>query len=387
LRSVLIDTVQQAEAKFATVPWIIPRALFVAQSIASGLKGPDAEIVMIIYNRHRPLDISASTAPPAGSEDCGEDYFDVVRLSSGLPVAWQVVASEAMTRSVQQFLDHPVAKESEGNRLVGVTPQAQPINSTSDGDQRRSLSSLVILVDVPEDVAVALKHQFENPCRFESVDSVHSLVQFEQSLRQGKQRLWLNFRDAIPGVSNMPSMLARWVWIARNLTLVVLCTLCGLFGLSQWMDNQALLDEESKQATIYRELFPQQKLPRSIRRTLESELAALRDSTSSSEKINLSKLNAAWVWFHAVRSIPDNPRSRIESMQFVDDRIVLLEGVTGTVEDLNQLIDALKQNGFSFALPNIQKVGNGVRIEIREAVLSENNVESLNRDLSGEGKP
>jgi type II secretory pathway component PulL len=381
LRSILLEALNQVEATSITVPWITPRALLCAQSIASETSRSSFNAVVVIYTPRQKQENVVST----GNLALNEDYFDVVRISSGLPVSWHVVAVERGLTNILKFVDHPIdgeCLENPQDTPASTSPQLQPSGDTKNSTEAEYT---LILVDVPSELADQLVNQQGSPRRLETRDSDQCIIQMMQSLQRGTQSPWVNFRDGSLGTSLLPSVLARWVWTAQGLTLVALTALCILFGLSSWIDNQTLREEQGKQASIYRDLFPQQKIPRSIRRTLDSELIALLNSKPSSANISHGKSNAAWVWFHAMRSIPNNPRSRIQSMQFVDDRIVLLEGVTGSVDDLNQLIDALRQNGFSFALPNIQKAGSTVRIEIRDAILSADQIEALYHRFAKEG--
>jgi hypothetical protein len=119
---------------------------------------------------------------------------------------------------------------------------------------------------------------------------------------------------------------------------------------------------------VFKDLFPKQRVPRSIRRNLESELVRLK-ATDVNPADRPATENAAWVWAHTVNTLPEDGEFRVQTMEFSQSEIVTLSGVAGNYEELQKLLDRLHSAKFEFVVPSVANSGTGLALQIQKATI------------------
>lgn len=103
----------------------------------------------------------------------------------------------------------------------------------------------------------------------------------------------------------------------------------------------------AQQETLFRELFPGEKLPVGLMSRFQSEHRRLRITKGSESRPKIPSVLA--VFYSFLESLPseDKVRFQIQNMRFERESLSVLIGNVATVEDLDYFRNALEQAGFS----------------------------------------
>jgi hypothetical protein len=200
------------------------------------------------------------------------------------------------------------------------------------------------------------------------VDLESARGSFAEKMANGRVCPWMNFRAGALASNRLHPTYRNWVSINVAATILVLlvCAI-SLWGRS-YLDNLEIEKLENEQAMVFKDLFPNQRVPRSIRRNLESELVRLK-AIDTNDSDRPATENAAWVWAHAVKTLPEHGEFRVQSMEFAQSEIVSLSGVVGNYEELQRLLDRLRSARFELVVPSVTKKGTGLALQIQNATI------------------
>lgn len=158
-----------------------------------------------------------------------------------------------------------------------------------------------------------------------------------------------------------PSAIYVYAWLT-TLAILVFVILAGLYYRKSQYESQTQRIDRLQQ-DLFRELFPEQKIPAGILSRMESELRRLRITKSPDLRPKIeSVLPVSLAFWHALPS-QDQVRFQIQSLKLEGNNLRSLEGIVGEFSDLDQFRSGFELRGFTLPPITTKSASKGVAIQ------------------------
>ena len=262
------------------------------------------------------------------------DRIDVFRVEGARPVAWYVAPSQAgeVGRTIQvDLLTHPIEPTSEINLVAGPLPPE-------------------FLEAVASETGVACRCVQEESC-------VTLAGRAAPALLKGKGTGWVNLRrDALA----MPDRMRRLRRPVRTAVCLALTLVAVLIAGSWWRAGRYRYETDRTvegQRAIFRRLYPNTRVPTSIKRWLASEAARLAGLSGTDETMP-QRPAALDMLRRAMAGLPDDLRFRVLNLR-VEPSEVYLEGQARRHADAETVARGTAGQGFTMEPPRTERFSDG----------------------------
>jgi len=260
-------------------------------------------------------------------------HADVFRIRQGQPASWYTVADDR--RELEQCL--------RADALSGPS-DAPPATACLLARRDSAIAELDRLGDVTIE-------------RREEMIPVEAAARAIERLPAGEEAGWVDFlRDELESVSPW----GRLAGLVRSALVLAVALLVVLAGALYWRSCRYAAAAENyaaEQATVYKNLYPNTRVPTSVVTRLESEWRRLAGTSGASAEVP-ARLSALETLRQLVESIPPPLRVRLLEIRILPGD-VLLQGQTRSHSDAQALATSLETAGFPVDPPRTEVVGSG----------------------------
>ncbi|MEM8735169.1 MAG: hypothetical protein AAGG44_13145 [Planctomycetota bacterium] len=154
-----------------------------------------------------------------------------------------------------------------------------------------------------------------------------------------------------------PAMPALGLAIAASFFLLV--TVASAFVYRGWSYRKRAELLASKQAEVFTELFPGQRVPVGLTGRIESEYRRLKATRSESQVLDATALP---VLYQFMASAPDEFRFQVQRVEFATNELTRVEGLVEGLRELELLRESFEAAGFRLPPLRAEQVSGGVII-------------------------
>ncbi|MCR9293813.1 MAG: hypothetical protein NXI32_13895 [bacterium] len=307
---------------------VTPRSLVLTQWLATSSKL--AEPYLLLLNRP--------------TDDAQAEVFVV---ENGLLVGWRLLRDQRSVPGELKML--LLGNESSNLYVAGDVPEEDDFSSitamsTDTSDRSANLFAGHAYTLLPVDLDRAQREA-------------------EQRLLAGRIRPSFDLADD-PGLNKLTSQDDSWR--KQLVTTVALCALMMTIA-CLWRSERlatAVDDLRQRQASIFRETFPGQKIPAAVQSRLQSEYTKLVNSKTLEDGAVAMPQAAIPVVRRLLESLPNAPPIGIEELR-VNDGEVYLDLIVQEHAQAADLAEQLRKSGFAIAPPTTEATSDSVRAILR----------------------
>ncbi len=264
---------------------------------------------------------------------CDGAEFHVARMRAGRPLRWKFYGNDPAA----------VSREIAAESLDSESP----------------LNWVIVNGDHGLDEAAAETAAWRNGESAQRVERIECPILEERVREQagavlsGKHALWFDFRRQALAVGPPLRALRGAVRILIGSLAVLVLSWITVFGYRTWSNERQAASFQQQQEQVFRELFPESRVPPAVESRLRSEHAKRFAARQVPRDLQLP-VPALNVMRDFLEAFPEGPRVQVRELRIENGQLDLHADLRRHAA-ANELADSLRQHGFVVPTPSTEQ--------------------------------